>query len=111
VGYADIDRVSVLVELALESKGHVPEVSYGTHFFQDIVESDIMYVPVYPDVPESAFNHAFWADAPDVLVRHFPDLREAGPVLRLIDLSSIYAGRHARLIANPEIRQALCYLV
>ena len=41
VSYADIDNAAVLVELAREEAGHVPEVSYGTHFFQDLVEEDI----------------------------------------------------------------------
>ena len=39
VTYADIDSTAVLVELAREEAGHVPEVSYGTHFFQDLVEA------------------------------------------------------------------------
>jgi hypothetical protein len=38
VSYADIDNAEVLVEVALEEAGHVPEVSYGTHFFHDLVE-------------------------------------------------------------------------
>jgi len=48
-GYADIDNASVLVEVAREKAGQRPEVSYGTHFFQDLIESNILYLPVYPD--------------------------------------------------------------
>ncbi len=49
VSYADIDNAAVLVEVALEEAGHVPEVSYGTHFFHDLVEGQILYLPVYQD--------------------------------------------------------------
>jgi len=33
VSYADIDNTAVLVEIAHEDSGNIPEVSYGTHFF------------------------------------------------------------------------------
>ncbi|HEY91039.1 MAG TPA: phosphoenolpyruvate synthase, partial [Dehalococcoidia bacterium] len=49
VGYNDIHNVAVLVEVAQIEAGHEPEVSYGTHFFQDLVEAEILYLPVYPD--------------------------------------------------------------
>ena len=51
VTYADIDNTAVLVEMAREEAGQVPEVSYGTHFFLDLVEAQIIYLPVYPERP------------------------------------------------------------
>ena len=60
----DIDNAAVLVEMAREEAGHVPEVSYGTHFFQDLVEDQIIYLPVYPDSPRTEFNHAFFLSSP-----------------------------------------------
>jgi len=53
VTYADISNTSALVEVARERGGQTPEVSFGTHFFQDLVEDGILYVPVYPDRAES----------------------------------------------------------
>jgi pyruvate,water dikinase len=53
ITYSDIDNTAVLVEIAREGGGHTPEVSHGTHFFQDLVEGHIIYIPVYPDTPES----------------------------------------------------------
>ena len=56
VTYADINNTAVLVEMAREEAGQVPEVSYGTHFFLDLVEAQIIYLPVYPGDPEAEFN-------------------------------------------------------
>ena len=56
VTYADINNTAVLVEMAREEAGQVPEVSYGTHFFLDLVEAQIIYLPVYPSDPEAEFN-------------------------------------------------------
>ena len=52
------------MEPAQEEAGHVPEGSYGTHFFQDLVEADIVYMPVWPDDPSSDFNQEFLHRAP-----------------------------------------------
>ena len=49
VKYGDIKNTSLLVEVAKEKGGYTPELSFGTHFFQDLVESDIRYLPLYPD--------------------------------------------------------------
>ena len=67
VGYADIDGTAVLVEVAREKAGHTPEVSYGTHFFQDLVESDILYLPVYPDEAAADFNTEFFSRSPNII--------------------------------------------
>ncbi len=111
VGYADIDQVSVLVEVADEADGHVPEVSYGTHFFQDLVEAEIIYMPVYPADPAVEFNRDFFEQAPNVLADLFPGLAGYQEIVRLIDMAKTGNGdERVQLVADPASRQALCYL-
>ncbi len=55
VTYADISNAAVLIEIARQRGGYVPDLSFGTHFFQDLVESSIRYLPLYPDDPETIF--------------------------------------------------------
>lgn len=45
VTYADICNTAMLIEVAKKKQSYVPEVSFGTHFFQDLVESNIAYLP------------------------------------------------------------------
>ncbi|MCZ0702140.1 hypothetical protein J2T56_002934 [Natronobacillus azotifigens] len=47
VHFSEIQHVDVICEVASVSKGFVPELSYGSHFFQDIVESNIFYVAIF----------------------------------------------------------------
>ncbi len=108
--YADINNAAVLVELAHEHAGQMPEVSYGTHFFQDLVESQITYLPVYPDHPEAAFNHSFFQDSPSILEKLQPESSSLAGVVRVIDVPAVSAGSAVRLVADPRSRQALCYL-
>lgn len=109
VGYGDIDSAAVLVELAREEHGHVPEVSYGTHFFQDLVESQILYFPVYPDDPACAFNEAFFRDAPNHLAELLPADAEAASVVKLVDLERVRPGLRLTAIADPAQRRAICF--
>ena len=64
VTYADINNTTLLVEVAFAKEGYTPEVSYGTHFFQDLVEADIVIVPLFPDDPSAILNERFLLDSP-----------------------------------------------
>ena len=110
VGYADIDNASVLVEMAREEKGHIPEVSYGTHFFQDLVEAGIMYLPVYPSDPETKFNEGFFYGSPNVLDEIVPEAGEFADVIHLIDIARGTGGLCAHILADPSVHRAICFL-
>ena len=110
VGYADIDNASVLVEIAGEEAGQVPEVSYGTHFFQDLVENQIIYLPVYPDDAAAEFNSRFFKDSSNVLTDLLPDASEFKDCLHLIDVSASAPGKSVQIVADPQAQSAVCYL-
>ena len=110
VGYADIDNTAVLVEIAREEGGHVPEVSYGTHFFQDLVEAQIIYLPVYPDDPAADFSGSFFANSPSILTELLPDASEFADLVHVIDVPAVTGGMHAQVVADPQVRGAVCYL-
>jgi pyruvate,water dikinase len=110
VGFSDICNAAVLVEMAREDRGHVPEVSYGTHFFLDLVEARIIYLPVYPSDPETEFNSEFFSNAPNILATLFPDLASYTDLIRLIDVPASAGGLHAQLAADPHSRKAVCFL-
>jgi hypothetical protein len=110
VGYADIDATAVLVEIAREEAGHVPEVSYGTHFFQDLVESDILYLPVYPDDAATDFNTGFFSHSPNILKDLLPELSNFETIVHVIDVPMATSGALAKVVADPETRNAICFL-
>ena len=109
-GYYDIDNASVLVEIAREEDGHRPEVSYGTHFFQDLVEGQVICLPVYPDDQESSFNEEFFAGAPNTLTDLLPEAARYASILKLIDVPAACKGCYGQLIADPNKQRAVCFL-
>ncbi len=110
-GYADLNHAAILVELSCEKEGQFPEVSYGTHFFQDLVESGITYLPVYPDLPQDRFNQDFFQESPSVLETLLPGSGALQEAVRVIDIAAVSGGAHARMVADPRSGRALCYLV
>jgi hypothetical protein len=58
VGYSDINNTSVLIEIAKKKQDYVPELSFGTHFFQDLVEAQIKYLPLYPEKGDNLLDES-----------------------------------------------------
>lgn len=113
VTYADIDHASVLIEVALAHGAHAPEASYGTHFFQDLVEAQIYPLPLYPDDPGTYFNWPFFRQAPNQLRRILPDVarnESVADVLKVIDVPAVAAGRRLTIAMSSEQDRALGYL-
>ena len=109
VRYGEIDNASVLVEVAREESGHAPDVSYGTHFFQDLVEEGIIYMPVWPDDSDSEFNEQFFDNAPNALLEFAPEAQAFLDVVKVIDLNAI-GNQWGVVVADPQSRKALMYL-
>jgi pyruvate, water dikinase len=110
VSYADIDNVKVLVEVSRAEAGHEPELSYGTHFFQDLIEAEIVYLPVFPEQPETNFNKSFFTESPNALGELLPGYIDFGDYVRVIDVPAVCEGACAHVIADPQTRRSICYL-
>lgn len=87
-GYEDINNALLLGEIAFVENGSTPEVSYGTHFFNDLVESGIVHVAIFPDDPESFFREEFLLDSPNQLAESLPDFSHLESVIHLIHVPS-----------------------
>ncbi len=83
--FADIHPVTVMVELAKMHQGLVPEVSLGTHFFNDIIENDMLYVAVHPDREGNAFDEDVLRAFPNRLAELVPGAEAWSKVIRVVD--------------------------
>jgi hypothetical protein len=111
VNYADINHCRVLVEVALRKGEFVPEVSYGTHFFQDLVEDGIYYLALYPDEGKTTtYSASFLGDAPNALASLVPRDAELARYLRVIRVADAAPGRALHLVMDGEAAEAVCWL-
>jgi len=110
IRYADINRCRLLIEVSRQKDGFSPEVSFGTHFFQDLVEADIHYLPLYPDEPGNRFNEQFLINSPSRLAALSPDDAEFEAIVRVIHVPAIANGRRLTVAMDGATDHALAFL-
>lgn len=109
VTYADIYNARALVELAVRQQGITPEPSYGTHFFQDLVETQIYPLALYPDEPGEFLNWSFLKEARNSLATLLPQDAGYAECVKVIHVPAERAGQRAEIVMDGE--RALAYFV
>lgn len=107
VTYSDINNTSVLIEIARKQKDYVPDLSFGTHFFQDLVEANIRYLPLYPDERGIVFNEEFLENSENVFLKMLPDFAHIGDVVKVLDVSAITEGLVLQILMNADKNKAV----
>ncbi len=102
--YFEINNASVIVEIAVMRDDLIPDISYGTHFFQDIVESDTYYIAIIPEKDEMNFDRSIIDNYPNIAADILGDEADFADVLYVHDVN--YA---IRLIADINIQKLICY--
>ena len=111
IDYGDIYHTRALVELSGHGIGPAPEPSLGTHFFQDLLESQIYPLALVMDDSETKFDRAFFYDSPN----HVLDWIEAEPdmldCLRLIRVQDAHPTCKLRVVMDDEKSLAVAFFV
>jgi pyruvate,water dikinase len=102
VTYSEISNSAMLIEVARKKGNYVPDVSFGTHFFQDLVESGIRYLPLYPDDAGVKFNERFLLESPNKLAEFCPECTLLTDALRVIDVPEATGGKVLRVLMNAD---------
>jgi len=106
--FADISTVSVLVEIVAMRDDLVPDVSLGTHFLNELIEMDILYLALFPMRQDNYLDKAFFASAPNRLAEAAPDAAAWGEMVRLIDTADL-KGVTLKLHADTLKQTVVCY--
>jgi len=109
VTYANINRARLLVEIAFAKEGYTPEVSYGTHFFQDLVEADIAIVPLFPDEPGEFLNETFLLESENILSRIAPEVQDSAEVVRVIHVPAVRKGQLLQVYLDGHSQKGLAF--
>jgi hypothetical protein len=107
VTYSDINNTAVLLEIARKKGSYLPELSFGTHFFQDLVEADIRYIPLYPDDPDILFDELFLKRSRNILPDILPEFAAMAEVVRVIDVPAEASGQVLHILLNADLDQAV----
>ena len=110
IRYSDINNTAALIEVAHRKSGYIPELSFGTHFFQDLVEADIRYLPLYPDDANIIYNERFLTGTENILAKLLPQWEYLKDVVKVIDVMKASQGRVLKIVMNAELEEAIGYL-
>ncbi|MCS6906291.1 MAG: PEP/pyruvate-binding domain-containing protein [Anaerolineales bacterium] len=111
VGYGDIYHTRALVELTGEGLGAEPEPSYGTHFFQDLLESNIYPLAIHLKDRGAIFNKAFFYHTPSCIHRFLNSQVEIPSCLRLLAVEDFRPNHHIDLVMDTPEGHSIAFLV
>ncbi|HNW39363.1 MAG TPA: PEP/pyruvate-binding domain-containing protein [Candidatus Omnitrophota bacterium] len=105
VKFAEINNVTVLTEVASDKGNLMPELSFGTHFFQDLVETGIFFVALFPERKGVVFNNKWLKELKNLFV----DLIPESP--RFKDVIGVYGvgDRNLKIMSDVVSQKVVCF--
>ncbi len=109
VSFSEISTAAIICEIVAMREDLVPDVSLGTHFFNELVESDILYLALFPDRDGNFLNESFFDGCRNKLPELLPDSASRSDVVRVIDAADLSDGRLVKLTADALKQRVVCY--
>ena len=109
VSYPEINTISVLVEIAILNKEMSSDVSLGTHFFNDLIESETLYLGLLPYRKSNIFRTDFFMNSHNELADIYPEAKNGTDVIKVIGPQSAKPGRTLYLYANGIEQRYILY--
>ena len=85
--FADISEFEVICEVAESGAGYNPELSYGSHILQDLVEAQILYTAVFEGKQTKEYHPEKLTKLPNLLTELLPEHGKLNEVIRILDVS------------------------
>jgi hypothetical protein len=105
VSFSEINNIAALVEIAYQDGSLIPDLSFGTHFFQDLVEMDIFYLALYPEKKNVIFNKAWLGRQPNILKDLAPEDKKYAAVVHVCDVQA----KDLRLLSDIVTQEMVCF--
>ena len=105
VKFAQINNVTVLAELAFAAGNLSPELSFGTHFFQDLVETNIFYLALFPENKEVIFNYKWFKQLKNLLNELVPQSSKYKDIINVYDVSS----KNVKIMSDVISQKIICF--
>ena len=108
VTYSDIYNARAMIEVF--EGGSTPEPSYGSHFFQDLVEAKIYPLAIAADGKHGELNKSFFDKSENALGQLLPQAIDWSDVIQVIDFEDYQPPGRLELVMDGEADQAMAYL-
>lgn len=111
VHFAEINRNAVLCEIVTMRENLVPDVSLGTHFLNELIEMNVLYLALFPRQQQNELNERFFMESPNRLADLVPEAAHWADVVRVVDPKDVLPpGRCAVLLADAGKQEATVFI-
>ena len=83
----------------------MPELSFGTHFFQDLVETEIFYVAIFPEKAGAHYDPSWMTALSDIFVPELPEYGKYKGVIGVYDVK----GKGLKILSDVMAQKIVCY--
>ena len=104
VVYSEISQFNAICEVAYDNAGYHPDLSSGSHMFQDMVEADVYYGAINDNSKTRLYQPGLLARCPEILKELWPQEEELADIVKLYDVS----GSRATLTLDSKEGRAVC---
>ncbi|MGC9323369.1 MAG: PEP/pyruvate-binding domain-containing protein [Desulfomonilia bacterium] len=105
VHFSEINNIAVMVEVASIEGNFMPELSYGTHFFQDLVENKIFFVAIFPWKKGVTLQTQKISGFRNELEKVLPESSQYADVIHVLDIG----GKGLRVIADVVSQKIMSF--
>ena len=108
INFSEINRMSAVCEIVAMRENLIPDVSLGTHFLNELVEMNMLYLALYPGRKGDRLDEAFFLNAPNRLAELIPRAAAWQDTVRVIDAPTS-GPRRITLSANALEQTSVCF--
>lgn len=109
VSFAEIKNASVICEIVKMHEGLVPDISLGTHFFNDLVEMDILYIAIFPEKNGYICDESLFMKLPNQLLTIMPDASSWIDTIFVIDTKDINKNKNVMIHVDTIKQKGILY--
>jgi len=106
VSFSDISRSAVLCEIVAMHDNLIPDVSLGTHFLNELIEMDMLYLALFPRRGDNLLRQEFFEEMPNRLAEYAPGEERWGDVVKVVSGD----GENGLYLSADALKQkVICY--
>jgi len=106
VHFSEINHIAAIAEISYQDGSLIPDLSFGTHFFHDLIETQIFYMAIYPEQPNVCFNRPWFLAQPNLLETFSPVDGHLAEVVKVADVR----GDGVVIQSDVALQKVICYL-
>lgn len=90
VTFRNISNFSAVCEVSDNRAGYMPELSYGSHMFQDLVEAEIIYGAIFNNEKTLIYQPELFQSIPDLFSQIVPEYLELQNMIQVREVENVY---------------------